>query len=735
MMQLVCRRPGCTGAVEDGYCGLCGLAAGTSLQAVVVASSRQQKDKAAPKGEAAHGDAALMHSATTRFGKGKAPDESTWPGRQEDLARVQAVRVRLPALPTVDPEAAVLQNPCVPEHKRICSACEALLRREAGFCGKCGARYSFVPTLHAGDIVGQGYEVKGPIAFGGLGWIYLAMDRLLSRYVVLKGLLNSQDASAAAVAVAERQFLASVKHPNIVGIYSFVQTGSEGFIVLEYIGGRTLKEHRSRRGPLPPAEALGYIYRVLPAFAYLHRMGLVFCDFKPENVMLEGAEVKLIDLGGVRRIDDPESDIYGTVGYSAPEAGLGPTPAGDLFTVGRTLAVLLANIPGFADQHRYTLPAKADVPLFAEHESVYRFLLKATAQEPRRRFLSAEEMAEQMAGVLRETLAHEGEPVRAVPSTLFGSDLLSLDAGSEMDPVAADPRYLPLPAVDTTDVGAQAVTSALSLPDPARRMQALRLACRQVPQSREARLRLVSALTDVGEVDEAAKLLHTLEEDGVGDWRVLWFRARLELRQYRPDRAATAFDAVYSELPGELAPKLAMGFAAELAGDLSTAERMYDRVCGVDASYLSAVFGLARTLRARGDRRGAVQALGRISPSSALYLRGRVEAVRALLSGGQGTAPVLTDVLEAAALAETLPLEERKCCFIKKEVYRAALSSATGKKRGFHSGEKLFGHPVTERHVRLGLERAFRELARYAPGDERMELIDEANRVRPRTLT
>ncbi len=63
------------------------------------------------------------------------------------------------------------------------------------------------------------------------------------------------------------------------------------------------------------------MHRILSAFAYLHSLGLVYCDFKPDNIMVEGGDVKLIDLGGVRRIDDPDGDIYGTVGYSAPEAG------------------------------------------------------------------------------------------------------------------------------------------------------------------------------------------------------------------------------------------------------------------------------------------------------------------------------------------------------------------------------------------------------------------------------
>ena len=182
-------------------------------------------------------------------------------------------------------------EPKVPERKRFCPGCESPLRREAGYCGKCGLKYNFVPGLKAGDVVAGQYQVKGPIAFGGLGWIYLGFDKVLSRYVVLKGLLNTQDESAAAAAVAERQFLAAVKHPNIVGIYNFVQSGSEGFIVMEYVGGKTLKQIRQERGPLPAAEAIAYIHRILPAFGYLHRMGLVYCDFKPDYVMLEKDDV------------------------------------------------------------------------------------------------------------------------------------------------------------------------------------------------------------------------------------------------------------------------------------------------------------------------------------------------------------------------------------------------------------------------------------------------------------
>ncbi|WP_444939660.1 hypothetical protein [Nocardia terpenica] len=84
------------------------------------------------------------------------------------------------------------------------------------------------------------------------------------RRVILEGLLDSGDSDA----MAERQFLATVDHPNIVKIYNFVQHPDPrsrelvGYIVMAYVGGASLKELRSARGgdgaliPLPPAQAL-----------------------------------------------------------------------------------------------------------------------------------------------------------------------------------------------------------------------------------------------------------------------------------------------------------------------------------------------------------------------------------------------------------------------------------------------------------------------------------------------
>ena len=155
--------------------------------------------------------------------------------------------------------------------------------------------------------------------------------------------------------------------------------------------------------------AIAYMLEILPALGYLHRLGLLFCDFKIDNVIQTQHSLKLIDLGGVYRMDDPSAAVFGTVGYQAPEiASSGPSIASDLFTVARTLAVLCFDFRGYQS----TLPlhasaARGSVPLLARYDSLYQLLLTGTAPDPDDRFQSAEEMADQLYGVLREVVSDQ----------------------------------------------------------------------------------------------------------------------------------------------------------------------------------------------------------------------------------------------------------------------------------------------------------------------------------------
>src|SRR5260370_4576238 len=171
-------------------------------------------------------------------------------------------------------------------------------------------------------------------------------------------------------------------------------------------------------------------------------------------------QLKLIAMGGVRRIDDEDGAIYGTAGYQAPEiATLGPSPSSDLYTVGGALAVMTFEFSGYQGKYEHSLPDPATVPVLAQNESFLRALRRATNPDPDRRFASAGEMAEQLTAVLREVLAvGDGKPRRAF-STLFSPELRAIGvaaaltdgADRSMEPAVPPAEIvagLPVPQVD-----------------------------------------------------------------------------------------------------------------------------------------------------------------------------------------------------------------------------------------------------------------------------------------------
>jgi serine/threonine-protein kinase PknG len=685
--------------------------------------------------------------------------------------------VDVPPVPARDPASAILADPLVPENRRFCGNCGHPVGQSRdgrpglteGFCRSCGARFSFTPKLEPGELVAGQYEVLGCLAHGGLGWIYLARDHNVSdRWVVLKGLLNTTDADAMAAAVAERQFLAQVEHPNIVRIYNFVQHASRrdgesaGYIVMEYVGGKSLKQIRAdarqQGGAVPLAHALAYAIEILPALGYLHDRGLVYCDFKPDNVIQTEEQLKLIDMGGVRQIDS-DDPIYGTVGYQAPEIETdGPSPSSDLYTVGRALAVLTFEFPGYQGEYQHRLPDS--VPLLAEQESFARLLRRATRADPGRRFQSASEMAEQITGVLREVLSRaDGEP-RPAFSPLFSPELRPV--GTDFTPVRAPGETvarvsppaaaeviagLPAPLADGGDPAAGYLATLGGLP-PANQVAALQAAVKgeagvppAVAASQETRLALVRALVTAGDRDSAASVLAELAAADPGDWRIAWYTGLCALAGGQPDRAQAAFSAVYDELPGELAPKLALGFAAEASGDMVTARRYYQLVEAIDRSYISAAFGAARACLALGDRPGAIAAVAGVPQTSSHYAAAQIAAVRLLVVAGDKVSG--SDVHEADGRLVKLSLDDVRREQLTVEILHAALDWVSGggtrraqpdlENRGY---VRILGCEPNERALRFGLERGYRVLASLTPDPARkVELVDMANAIRPRTWT
>ncbi|MEU4766104.1 tetratricopeptide repeat protein [Actinosynnema sp. NPDC023794] len=685
--------------------------------------------------------------------------------RSSGRGRLGAGLVEVPRVPYRDPKTAVLADPEVPEAKRFCSSCgkevgrgrDGRPGRVEGFCAHCGHHYSFTPKLAPGEVLHDQYEVLGCLAHGGLGWIYLAADHAVSdRWVVLKGLLDSGDADAMAAAMAERRFLAEVEHPTIVKIHNFVRHADRAsgelvdYIVMEYVGGTSVKDMIKQlradgtgTESLPVAQAIAYALEVLPALGYLHDVGLLYCDFKPDNVIQTEEQLKLIDLGAVRRIDDRHSPIYGTIGYQAPEIGTdGPSVASDLYTVGRALAVMSFQFD-FRGRYKESLPSPEEQPLLRRHDSFHRFLLRAAHRDPEQRFGSAEEMAEQLTGVLREVLAQQDGTPRPGVSRQFTPERRAFGTEGGLD-VRAAATGLPVPQVDTSDAAAGFLATAATTGDPDQVVAALRAA---PVQTVEVRLQVVRALIEAGRVREAVGELDALaspfDPDDPwtpvpDDWRPGWYRGVAALVDGGGDRARAAFERVRDALPGEAAPKLAVAVCAEASGDAEAAAAGYEVVWRTDHAYVSAAFGLARVLVARGEREAAVRVLHSVPDTSVHHVAAQVAAVRAQLgaarecAAGDG-AEALAEVMAAGARLSGLELDVARRAGLTVELLGVALESLPG--AGAAPGGRLLDCEVSESGLRSGLERCYRQLARLADTpEERIALVDRANAVRPRTL-
>lgn len=735
-----CQELGCTGTIEDGYCNVCGTPARPSAHSASMPTG-------APAGVASArtGRPTGISEKLSSTPIGSARSGTTRPTRRlvASTARTQhlgAGITTVPSAPIPDPRSVVLANAEVPEDKRTCSACGSPVGRSRpgkpgrpeGFCPKCRQPYSFAPKLRSGDLVGNQYEVVGAIAHGGLGWIYLARDRNVSgRFVVLKGLLNTGDKDALEAAITERQFLAQVQHPLILEIYNFATHDGAGYIVMEYVGGRSLKQilkdrmaaNNGKYSPFPVDQAIAYMVEMLPAFAYLHSQGLIYCDFKPDNVIQAGDTLKLIDLGGVRRADDEVSAIYGTVGFQAPEvAEVGPTVASDIFTIGRTLAVLAMEFRGYQSTYVSTLPPPEDTPIFQRYDSLYRTLQKATAPNPDDRFQTADELRNQLIGVLREVVAVDSDQPAAAhssPSELFGAPTAT---GAEL--FWAD---LPLLRIDHADAAATWL-AGVSLGAPDQRLRVLEQAPEQTVEVQLAKAR---AAIEAGQFGDADRLIEDLLTANPWEWRAVWLSGIEALAQGSPDAAETAFNAVLGQVPGELAPKLALALACEHGGAPDVAEYLYAVCAASDANYVApAAFGLARTRAIRGDTALAIAALDLVAPTSGAYIEARRRRAELLSAPGRG----LSDLALAAASIENLAINpcDRQVALIG--ILNAAIAEVA------RSGEQptvriVADVPATDTELRTAAEHAYRELASLTPDRAtRVTLIDAANEIRPRTM-
>ncbi len=223
-------------------------------------------------------------------------------------------------------------------------------------------------SLASGTRVGP-YDIVGPLGAGGMGEVYRARDRRLSRDVAVKLLPESFAADPERVTrfTREAHLLAAMNHPNIAHMYGVEeierQSGpASAALIMELVEGTTLAD-RLAEGPLPSVEAIAIARQIAEALEYAHDHGVVHRDLKPANVKLRGdGVVKVLDFGLARALvpgtDVPDVSasptelplateagvILGTAAYMSPEQARGRAVdrRADIWSFGVVLFEMLA---------------------------------------------------------------------------------------------------------------------------------------------------------------------------------------------------------------------------------------------------------------------------------------------------------------------------------------------------------------------------------------------------------
>jgi WD40 repeat protein len=274
------------------------------------------------------------------------------------------------------------------------------------------------PPGHLPD-PGPRYLREGLIGVGGMGRVYRAWDRRLSRPVALK--VAAREGVAAARLAREAEVTAGLDHPGIVAVHDSGLT-EEGlpFYAMRLIRGRALSEVLAERPALADRlDLLRHVLAAVEAVAAAHRASVVHRDLKPSNLMVgELGETQVVDWGLALRLREeaaPIGEVVGTPGYMSPEQERGDPVdrRSDVWSLGAILRELVAGAQGPTGE---PLPEEA---LPAELLAVAR---KATLERPAARYPDASALAVDLAAWLdgRQVAAHSYTP-RELARRLLGA--------------------------------------------------------------------------------------------------------------------------------------------------------------------------------------------------------------------------------------------------------------------------------------------------------------------------
>jgi serine/threonine protein kinase/tetratricopeptide (TPR) repeat protein len=274
------------------------------------------------------------------------------------------------------------------------------------------------------------YRIIKELGAGGIGEVYLAEDTRLGRQVALKFLPASfqYDSDRRTRFLAEARATSSLRSPHIAAIYDIGEHEGTMFLVMEYVEGEMLSS-KLKRGPLAVREVIDVAAQIADALAEAHGLGLVHCDVKSSNLIVnERGFAKMLDFGlakadelGIHEADDRTRKVgeqtaigvvSGTLSYMSPEQALGRAfdHRSDVFSLGVVIYEMLSGrLPFEGDSSTEVIDKiiHSDPPAisrlnYAVPPELERITRKCLEKEPDRRYQSMREMLTDLRNLQRD---------------------------------------------------------------------------------------------------------------------------------------------------------------------------------------------------------------------------------------------------------------------------------------------------------------------------------------------
>jgi serine/threonine protein kinase len=264
--------------------------------------------------------------------------------------------------------------------------------------------------LVKGKKLGGRYEIIQLVGGGGMAEVYKARDLKKQQFVAIKVLSNSlsHDLEFIRRFTWEAKATAKLSHPNVVKVFNIGQDQNTHYMVMEYIGGRSLKSLIKHRGFLSPHECIDVAIQVCDGLSHAHQNGIIHRDIKPHNILCphEG-EYKITDFG-ISRLVKPHSTftktgmVMGSVHYISPEQarGLRVSYPSDIYSLGVVLyEMATGRLPFDGDENiaiavQHIQEPVPDPKKFNPMipDELVKIILKALEKDPAKRYQSAYEL-------------------------------------------------------------------------------------------------------------------------------------------------------------------------------------------------------------------------------------------------------------------------------------------------------------------------------------------------------